>query len=80
MSPNMKSEFKSPTFWLAALSFLITCGVGAYTWGVMSQEIKNGATTNVAQDAKIEKMGEKVDNGFNRLADKIDALRNELRR
>lgn len=79
MSPSRRYELTSPTFILALLAFLVSIAGGVYTLGFQANRIDTATETNAAQDLKLEKMGEKVDAGFNRMADKIDALRVELK-
>jgi hypothetical protein len=79
MSPQTRAEFKSPTFWLSVAG-IVMAGFGwAYTFGIQNQKIDTGASKDAEQDIRIEKLGDKVDNGFNRMADKIDSLRIELK-
>ncbi len=79
MSPSAKSELKSPTFLLAAAGLLLSVAGGVYTLGVQSQRIDAGAAKDSEQDARTEKLSDKMDAGFNRLSDKIDGLRAEIR-
>jgi hypothetical protein len=79
MSPQTKSELKSPTFILALIGMIISIAGGVYTLGAQSNRIDAGITKDHEQDERIGKLSDKMDAGFNRMSDKIDGLRNELK-